>query len=926
MFSHKINNAPHQPQRAKSMSSVKQGAAILSETIVKKPEKVHQDAYTAANLAYDRAYPNEIVRNRTKRDSREDATNSKLEISRRQSIRFVGPNAVSTKGVRITCREMSNHARNHKFTRGYSTTRLDDTHTATLPEVFDENYVASEPSSYRKLRKTKSMFASSGIPDAISSHVTPRSGRHFQRHSCQISGDSSGPYRVPDPQLKRSFSFVRGVTDRISNGNRQYQTHDAAIQLARDTYLRQLEEQRLKKQPSKFGLGKRHRSQKPFRKSVRTGSTNSCGTIISSSPSTIESKDAKGLVPRAEVLSHAWREKFKRIFKRASNDGVTIPVQHYEARQPHYGDQFLSHNSEHVISPSLSPSPELLHQVEPSSSLCRAHEYSPSNRLNNTQSVNSTIGDISNKSRVTSWTNSTAANTISMPQSVDRKRLSIIDEDGGPHQSLSVVQTCQDVRDGYANFRQPINPRDAGILEPKRIFSALQKQIDENKRKAATDDSGIDNEIDSEQQEYLQPGSWPTRSAHPQSNVRHARTISSINQQYYDLNPSMVDVPKFTTKPQVNDSHPQGPNESSFSKNEQDCEEQEILAPQQIAMMNESRFSAATGPLRETRSAFFPPQLRIERDNTSPFRRAMYSNNNENSVEPIQLANQRAMTSRQPRNGSVAGSESVYSQSSSGRTTEQHGSPVSLTRSESSGGGGTAIIITNRPSPHSSSAKSFFPQRSSSARSSGEWKDFMASEVACLENIGRSRDQAFDKDRDKIKCHQRETCQLHGDDVKVGTLQAPTFVPKQPLGLIQSNIARRPQSLDSRFPLSDAHAQWKGKENALNGPSSNILLQKSSHASLKSRSPSNQSLGTQASRHSPERAERLRRLKRSSVITRRRVPSRQISVGSGHGIDTSSVSIPSQAGINATLVNTFLRDPRRGMRISKEGNNDPAFL
>ena len=51
--------------------------------------------------------------------------------------------------------------------------------------------------------------------------------------------------------------------------------HDNAVQMARDKFLYQIEQQRLREQPSFIFRAKARRKEKPFRQSVRSGSTNS---------------------------------------------------------------------------------------------------------------------------------------------------------------------------------------------------------------------------------------------------------------------------------------------------------------------------------------------------------------------------------------------------------------------------------------------------------------------------------------------------------------------------------------------------------------------------------------------------------------------------------------------------------------------------
>ncbi len=985
MLSRGTSNTSRRPQRTKSAPLLRHRAAVSVGASVFDPEIVHQDALTAANLAYERANQHQALQKGTSRVGREQEPGQDIvnhpELGRRQSVRFVGPSAVPRRTRSITRREAPGYSASHQ-THGHSFTSRpmdlspysDDLSVRASPGEFNENFIASEPSSYRKLRKAKSMFSPGKAPSTLIADRTPNSKRHFQRHSRQSSGCNSDPIRVPDPRLKRSYSFLRGVADRISipdrssTGNRQYATNDAAIQLARDTYLRQLEEQRLKEQPSFLGLGKRQKTQRAFRRTVRTGSTNSYGSAISSPLSSFEPTKPTGLSSKARTLSQTWREKIKRVFKRSSNDGGTIPAQHVDASQPHYGNGSSASNIPgHKFAPLPEPDTELLHRVNSrESSLSNEPVYgSKTSRPGSIRSVNDDDEDIHDKSRVTSWTNSTAANTIKMPLFMTRKRLSVITEDGGPHQSSSSARNYKDTEDVYANFRQPIKQGGAGQLETQRIFSALQKQIDENNRRAALEESEADIDRASCQETDNQSLSIPRRRSSSRSSVRGSKTVPDTNPE--DGGMDVMECDPFDAFTKFDNRLRQVSTKGHYNPYQQhSVGSSEGLTPQQIAQVNEFGPLLSKRPLREVKSAFFPPSIRIERGNTSPYRRAMYANGgNEDAMIRCDFADQRATLSGR----SVAGSESVYSRSSGGYDPQPSRSTVSLAKSEDDGEAGTAVIITSHSLGPEPSARHSFPRRHSSAKSSGDWKSSMASQVATLENDGRSRYQVVDDSPAKVvkgSRHKREHAQLDDDDVEIGFFKGLESGPKQPLGIIQGNAIRQPRSSVGRTSsvgrYSTSQSTSQNKENSPVQSASmssqkystvmnenrlrdfrkdtiNRVSQKTSQASLVSQVDNERNSVTRSPRYSPERAERLRRLKSSSTTTLRPTPSpnvphtahspmtnseqeSQFSVDS----DGSNNILRPQAGMNTKLVNSFLEGRRREMRISEESSPDPAFL
>jgi len=970
MLSRGGSNASRRPQRSKSTPSFKPRTAISSEYNRDELRTIHQDALTAANLAHERAKERKMIQDGATRGDGEQEPKKGSDgmpgLGRRQSVRFVGQNAVPTRIRSITRREAPDYKASDESHRQSFPSCLADASLLSnedpviaLPEEFGEVYVASEPSSYRRLRKAKSMFSPGKAPSAVFANGTPNSKRHIQRRSLQSSDATGKPVRIPDPRLKRSYSFLRGVTDRLSTANRQYATHDAAIQLARDTYFHQVEQQRLKEQHSFLHLGRRAKTQKSFRRTVRTSSTNSYGSAVSSPLPSVELERPADFGSKARTISHTWKEKLKRVFKRSADD-QEIPVQHLDAKHTHYGDHTpIFHGS------LPEPNAELLRRVgsRESSLHIQPIVVSKSPCSGSIRSLSSDEDDINDKSRVTSWTNSTAVNTINMPSFMERKRLSIIREDGGPNQSSSSTQRVDNLGAGYAPFRQPVKQGGAGHVETKRIFSALQREIDQNNRNATVYDSDSETCSDSDRQRKHQRLPIPGRRSSNRPGVRRINTATEGTSQHWL--PSCM-VANNSTETKVDHSLQQAVTKGPRSRYQHDYEgTQKDLTPQEIASMNESSVPVSRRPLREVKSAFFPATMRIERSNVSPFKRAMYvGSEDEDAAIRSQLADQRAIIGSSMRNGSAAGSESVYSRSSSDQTSKAAASSLSLAGTESSGKAGTstAVIITSRSLAQEPSARPLLPQRYSSTNCSGDWKKFLASEVAYLEDTGRPHGLEGDGFSVKERGHRKESAQLDGDDTRIGTLRTPDIVPKQPLGIIHGNSIERPRSIGGTVPFSIQHpaiimsrqnenvpitpnlvSSQKRSNTGRGVPSSGSmnsspsgLRQRPSQASLNPHNVSEKPPATESPRVNSERAERLRRLKSSSSAALRLTPSGSENQAvynttgiSGHeseGSDASPITMYTHAAKNHKLVDSFLENRRSQLRISEESATDPAFL
>lgn len=963
-------------------------------------ETTHEQALTAANLAFERANERQTPKkDRNGQDTTSIANNDDgPRLGRRQSVRFTGPTAVQTLNRSITRREApgyrtSQHPHesqlqslSHNIEPSIASNERRSSALAQPTGEFGESDNASVPSSYRRLRKAKSMFSPGKAPSAVFSDGIPHSKRHFHRQSLQSSDAYHEPLRAPDPRLRKSYSFLRGVTDRISTSSRQYVTTDAAVQLARDQYLHQLEQQRLKEQPSFLGLGNRRKSQQAFRRTVRTSSTNSYGSAIASPLASVDLPNIKHLGHRARSLSQTIKKKIQRVFKRSSDIEDTIPVQQIKATHPHYGEYIsTSDGQEQRYPPVPEPDAELLLRVgsRESGTYTAPSFVDKSARPGSIRSTHSDDDESNGKSRVTSWTNSTAANTINMPQTLERKRLSIIKEDGGPHQPSSSARQHEGTSDGYASFRQPVRQssagRVAGPIDTQRVFSALQRKIDENNREAALDDSDSGTDSSSGHQKARPHTRTPRRTSSIRKGAK-AKSSSLSRSCGANISNSVVFSP--SAMESFNDKFYQHKSQSTHREYPQQdfLDLREGLTPQQVAEMNEHGIPLAKRPLHEVKSAFFPPSMRIERSNPSPYRRAMHASDETeagsysrvNGDRPRWEGPSSAVTGRL-HNGSATGSESIYSRSSGGDNPKATRSSISLASSGSSGEAGTAIIITGHPGKNEQSAHPVAIQhRYSSVASSGNWRNFMATQVASLEDYGTRQEQTDDARLVNDIGHRREHAQADSDEVNIGILQSRTDIVNQPLAIIQRNSNLRkapepkiPHSLGDRLPLMSIRpltnvGNVKQNENGplsrasehsrkisnvenerralsrFHEPSSG-LRQQNSHSSLKMQKEQRNSPTTANVRYSPERAERLRRLKSSSGSSLGKQSSQNENQTSRHTVceekdhesdapDTRSNVLETQVGNNHKLVDSFLKGRRSVMRISEESGADPAFL
>ena len=940
---------------------------------------IHQEALTAANLAFERANGREVAK--TVPNGQDTIFTEKPRLERRQSVRFAGPMAIPLRNRSITRRDaLSARASHHPDGSELqpksqniepsvsSDGRISDALAQSSGE-FGESDNASAPSSYRKLRKAKSLFSPSKAPSAVFSDGVPYGKRHFRGQSLNSSDAYNEPLRVPDPRLRKSYSFLRGV----SNSGRQYATSDAAVQLARDQYLRQLEQQRLKEQSSFLGLGNRRKPPKAFRRTVRTSSTNSATT---SSLVPAEPQKTNDISHKARSLSQTIKKKIKRVFKRYTDAEDTVPVQHVKATHPHYGDYIsTSDGKEQRYPPVPEPDAELLLRVGSRESVAFTAPVFVDKipRPGSIRSAYSDDDESNTKSRVTSWTDSTAANTINMPKALERKRLSVIREDGGPHQPSSSTRQYEGTGDGYAGFRQPVRRSSAGCItgpiDTHRIFSALTKKIDENNRETALDENESGTDSSSDHRKARSSKRTPRRTTsirkgakprddfipHSHGELSNAPIFSSAAMESFNNNFYQVE------NQSVNQEHQQ----QNFLNS------RKSMTLQQIAEMDDRGILLPKRPLHEVKSTFFPPSTHIERSSPSPYRRVMHASN-ETEAESQSCVNlKNGPLSEGPVSaiagrlhaGSVTGSDSVYSRSSGGDTPKGTRSSSSIAMSEGSGEAGTAIIITGHPNKSLQPAHPVVIQHgNSSVASSGNWRNFMATQVASLENYGTRQEPKNYVHPVKDSGHKRENAQLDNTEVTIGRLHSQADTLEQPLAVIQGKSNHWETSTRSPLKIIDPSTKAGNVKqndsiptsktpgllsrtsnvenerhpyNRVQGPSGG-LWQKS-HSSLKMLADQKTSATTANPRYSPERAERLRRIKSSTGMSPEKplsdtenqaqlpVPSGEEQYGSDRP-ETNPVDFQTQVGENKKLVDSFLKGRRSVLRTSEESGADPAFL
>ncbi|KAI9731696.1 MAG: hypothetical protein M1834_004485 [Cirrosporium novae-zelandiae] len=818
MLSRGNSEASTRLRRAKSTSSYKHHVPLKSESL--DPETARQHAIAAASHAFERA------------NERVAMSNTKLQ---------------EDKAVKLVRRKQTAGFHKHsplhaqRFQGGRPRQTVNSTPRSSLPDPAPEPLVSltdalhhidnaqtifeellpSTPSSYRRLRKSKSVHSPGLHRD--SSLRSQGIRQPTQNGGCQRS-----------VSLKHSMSFLRGVSENLSRGHRPPDGQDEAVQIARDQYLQSLQQQRLRERPSFIFANKFQRQTKALRKTVRDCSNNTNGSGIASSDHCDDAKKSYGVGQKARIFSIQVRNKFQRVFRRSSQPAEQCPPQQLNASRLHFRD-YSCKSPKVGIAPSVkdatSTSEELMSRFgsrTPSLHSIRSQE-DPGSYLGNSHRNPSQDSSTRSKSRVTSWANSIATTASSRHMAAERKRLSIIQENGGPHQpsrSYAAHGT------GYALFRKPLNsnigmPRVNKLVDTKRLHSALLKEIKEGSGNSEQDevarDSREENMMTKSPSTPIQrPKNSSTRMKRVGATIR--RVVQTPAEEY--MKPAGTPISTAVTATFVsygetdnrvsqhkNHNHPMKGSKSAMQLNRKPSYPGDRLGltPQQVANRYESRRNnSQRKPLREVRSAFFPFLSEISSAASSPYmveRRAQREN--EQFWDDTESVIVKCLTVKEEPREQSDSTNSMYSEHTDNdsyrdsyknlyrnplkdlsRSADSAISLVVLDEDESSNcEPGVATILTSESTryqhpPSTAHQPDVETERDEESLAAKEWQNWTASQLSLLDlKLGEKLSgRPVIVEGPRIG-HRRERAEIVGDDSDIG--------PSGPSVNLNRQISRR---------------------------------------------------------------------------------------------------------------------------------------
>ncbi|KAI1779125.1 hypothetical protein F4818DRAFT_455301 [Hypoxylon cercidicola] len=399
-----------------------------------------------------------------------------------------------------------------------------------------EDDIASAPSSYRRIRKSRSVITNSGA-SINSRNYTQTSTTNRMPPPPAGSLTLEVDENVPPAGLKapKSMSFLRNRRDHSSLFSQRRGSVPKGLSGDGSARTSNNREEPLRSQPSTFFRPRSTGAEKFIRKSMRDSSN---GTM----PMDEKSPKDGSLRIRARKVSSNFKHKLKNFFSLTKGDSneASFPPQQIEASKSHNTDldndeyinedgfPFRSAYDEAAISqvPSGVPS---LHAV-PSHQQLRSRQGSLESLASEKRASNE-------RSRVTSWSNS-ETNTVNTTNTHrgewERQRLSIINEDGVHISSSSAnlmgVDThATDSKTSIHHLPPPIPPQPATV-DSQRIYSALMKKLNSTNQHSQRNEIQRQRSVD----DFISSGVVPPRSSSRADEVRGANMPPTIRRVYPD--------------------------------------------------------------------------------------------------------------------------------------------------------------------------------------------------------------------------------------------------------------------------------------------------------------------------------------------------------------------------------------------------------
>lgn len=820
-------------------------------------------ALVAATTAYARAHATDIAERSKSRDS--GMRRSKSNASRKPQGRHFPPRESSL------C--FSQSERVHRARLGEtvisppSLAVSENTRPGT--QAHNQWNVISSPTATNHIRKARSMYYASSVQTGSPIGQPPAKYLTAPRTANPV------PERCRPLLSNLGVVSIPAATARLPatiSGNE-------SLDQARDRCLQDFQNRKLRERPSFIMAPFKKRREKATKKLTKpqVGKVTYDNNMPPSGIDEDVKKPLSGLEKPKRSISNSLRNKIKRVFHRSSNVS-TLPVQHVEASREYFGN----HGSRSlVVRSSFENIPghnkETLSCARPRTSSLEVPPSLACAKSGESSTARSEIDASEPGSRVTSWTNSSAGNTVTTR---DTKRLFVIHEANPSITSAASAALASSnyqppPAPGLMAFRNPMSVEGVAeealaTVDPRRVFSALMKEINGVNPEIEDDtDEGTENDVFvSSRGTHSQTASTLTMQSRMNSTASglNRATKATIKNAAPDQPKTPVSIRGAVRIPRADPSY-SSTNEEAGSQGSGKSGSQITVqrkrsgssrprnrlqqipkatppTAEQIASRAERSKDRWKTPLEEDSFPFFPKSAKRAYTVTK-LARSISRKPSVKRSPSFKQSGSRAQTPALQKGskngpwllpGGVASplSPSVYSQASDEQSVKPNDSAVSLVESET-GETGTAVIITSHPVKSYVIGAPYSKPRivNHSARSSKDWKDWLSREVSELEHP-QQEDLAINGQYANTG-YRREPVQIvEGEDVAIGGSESgirkasgllaryhrPKLVENRPSraknhSSSRPKLERRSSSrMNDRFPMIDTGRKFSNQSNS----------------------------------------------------------------------------------------------------------------
>lgn len=378
--------------------------------------------------------------------------NTETGICRQRSVRFTGPTAKKPRDVASRAHgtwtaysDTSSRTRPDSSAGHVISSRMHDhsydefwvaNQSLDLASKHDESFFGSEssfnPISHRKLRKSRSMFTHSFMSDHSEGTTNELAHWHSQGTRQAAIGFGKSSLRSP-----KSMSFLKLQ----SNRGPSMRNHDSKLS-ASPSKMSLRDSIRLKSRPSIFfrSKNKRNASLTEIKTSMRNSSNNSMPNPSTVSSAASSLSKANGLRNAARKVSKSVKNRFKGLFARKKKESESDDAANTDSSSIHHSQVSLP--EEAALSRVRSFVPSLR-------SVTSENCLQPSQgSLEMAEETADTDGE---RSRVTSWTNSSTHTVVSAQEiEWEPQRLSVIEESGNAISAVERWRSSEDEERAYS--------------------------------------------------------------------------------------------------------------------------------------------------------------------------------------------------------------------------------------------------------------------------------------------------------------------------------------------------------------------------------------------------------------------------------------------------------------------------------------------